>query len=44
MKAANPSLTVGLVGANIAVDPRGNLEKAQGIDFVAGKEYDFAIK
>ena len=44
MKAANPNLKVGLVGANIAVDPLGNLKKAEGIDFVAGKEYDFAIK
>ncbi len=44
MKAVNPNLKVGLVGANIAVDPLGNLKKAEGIDFVAGKEYDFAIK
>lgn len=44
LKANNPSLKVGLVGANIAVDPRGSLEKAPGVDFVAGKEYDFAIK
>ncbi len=44
MKAVNPKLKVGLVGANIAVDPLGHLQKAEGIDFVAGKEYDFAIK
>ena len=44
MKAVNPRLKVGLVGANIAVDPLGHLTKAEGIDFVAGKEYDFAIK
>ena len=44
MKAVNPNLKIGLVGANIAVDPLGNLKKAEGIDFVAGKEYDFAIK
>ena len=44
MKAVNPKLKIGLVGANIAVDPLGHLKKAEGIDFVAGKEYDFAIK
>jgi hopanoid biosynthesis associated radical SAM protein HpnJ len=44
MKAVNPNLKVGLVGANIAVDPLGHLKKAEGIDFVAGKEYDFSIK
>jgi len=44
MKAVNPNLKIGLVGANIAVDPLGHLQKAEGIDFVAGKEYDFAIK
>ena len=44
MKAVNPNLKIGLVGANIAVDPLGHLQRADGIDFVAGKEYDFAIK
>jgi hopanoid biosynthesis associated radical SAM protein HpnJ len=44
LKAANPDLKVGLVGANIAVDPRGRLQKAEPVDFVAGKEFDFTIK
>jgi hopanoid biosynthesis associated radical SAM protein HpnJ len=44
LKAANPRLKVGMVGANIAVDPRANLEKATPVDFVTGKEFDFAVK
>jgi len=44
LKAANPRLRVGMVGANIAIDPRANLEKAAPVDFVTGKEFDFAVK
>jgi len=44
LKAANPRLKVGMVGANIAIDPRANLEKAIPVDFVTGKEFDFAVK
>ena len=44
LKAANPNLKVGLVGANIAIDPRRSLEKAEPIDFVTAKDYDFTIR
>jgi len=44
LKAANPRLKVGMVGANIAIDPRANLEKAIPVDFVTGKEFDFAVR
>jgi hopanoid biosynthesis associated radical SAM protein HpnJ len=44
LKAANPRLKVGMVGANIAIDPRTSLEKATPVDFVTGKEFDFAVK
>src|ERR1700756_1401679 len=35
MKAENPQLKVGLVGAKVAVDPEGSLRSAPAIDFVA---------
>jgi hopanoid biosynthesis associated radical SAM protein HpnJ len=44
MKAAHPSLKVGLVGAKVAVDPQGSLESSRAIDFVAGNEFDFTLK
>lgn len=44
LKAAKPSLKVGLVGAKVAVDPDGSLKDAPGIDFVAREEYDFTVK
>jgi hopanoid biosynthesis associated radical SAM protein HpnJ len=44
LKAANPKLKVALVGANVAVDPRGSLRKAASVDYVTGKEFDFSIK
>lgn len=44
LKAANPRLKVGLVGANIAIDPRTCLEKAASVDFTVGKEFDFTVK
>ncbi|HEY7548791.1 MAG TPA: hopanoid biosynthesis associated radical SAM protein HpnJ [Hyphomicrobiaceae bacterium] len=44
LKRNNPALKVGLVGANVAVDPVGHLRKAADIDFVAGKEFDFTVK
>jgi len=44
LKAANPKLKVALVGANVAVDPRGSLRRAASVDYVAGKEFDFSIK
>ena len=44
LKAAKPSLNVGLVGAKVAVEPQASMEGSPGIDFVAGNEFDFTIK
>ena len=44
MKAANPNLKAGLIGAKVAVDAEGSMIKAPGIDFVARNEFDFTIK
>src|SRR5690349_12832427 len=44
MKAANPALRAGFVGAKVAVDPDGSLKAAAALDFVARNEFDFAIK
>ena len=44
LKAANPSLKAGLIGAKTAVDPEGGLAGSYAIDFVARNEFDFTIK
>ena len=44
MKAVNPDLKAGLIGAKVAVDPNGSLAASRLIDFVAGNEFDFTIK
>src|ERR1700693_35492 len=44
LKAVNPGLKVGLVGAKVAVDPEGSLRASPSIDFVARNEFDFTIK
>jgi hopanoid biosynthesis associated radical SAM protein HpnJ len=44
LKAVNPGLKVGLVGAKVAVDPDGSLKASPAIDFVARNEFDFTIK
>ena len=44
MKARNPSLKIGMIGAKVAVDAQGSLEQAPVIDFVARNEFDFTIK
>jgi hopanoid biosynthesis associated radical SAM protein HpnJ len=44
MKAANPDLKVGLIGAKVAVDAEGSLKAAPAVDFVARNEFDFTIK
>jgi len=44
LKAANPSLKVGFVGAKVAVEPDVSLETSPAIDFVAGNEFEFAVK
>ncbi len=42
-KQANPHLTIGFVGAKVAVDPEGSLLASPSIDFVAREEFDFSI-
>ncbi len=43
LKAENPSLLVGLVGAKVAVEPERSLLASAAIDFVAREEFDFTI-
>ena len=44
MKAVNPALKAGLIGAKVAVDPSGSLAASKVVDFVTGNEFDFTIK
>jgi hopanoid biosynthesis associated radical SAM protein HpnJ len=44
LKAANPKLTIGFVGAHVAVSPDPSVTASDAIDFVAGSEFDFTIK
>ncbi len=45
MKAENPSLKIGFVGAKVAVETQKSLEAAgAAVDFVAREEFDFTIK
>src|SRR5262249_56254913 len=44
LKAANPRLKVGCIGAKVAVEAAQSLERAPSIDFVARNEFDFTIK
>jgi hopanoid biosynthesis associated radical SAM protein HpnJ len=44
LKAANPNLKAGLIGAKVAVDSDTSLRDAPAIDFVARNEFDFTIK
>ena len=43
LKAANPSLLVGMVGAKVAVQPELSLAASAAIDFVAREEFDFTV-
>jgi hopanoid biosynthesis associated radical SAM protein HpnJ len=43
LKRANPALTVGFVGAKVAVQPEASLLASEAIDFVAREEFDFTI-
>jgi hopanoid biosynthesis associated radical SAM protein HpnJ len=43
LKAENPSLLVGFVGATVAVEPERSLLASTAIDFVAREEFDFTI-
>jgi len=44
LKAANPALKAGFVGAKVAADPAGSLTASASIDFVAGNEFEFTIR
>jgi len=44
MKAANPDLKVGMIGAKVAVEADRSLAAAPVVDFVARNEFDFTIR
>ena len=44
LKAVNPNLKAGLIGAKVAVQPERSLLDAPAVDFVARNEFDFTIK
>jgi len=44
MKARNPDLRIGFVGAHVAVHPVESLAASPAIDFVARNEFDFTIQ
>jgi hopanoid biosynthesis associated radical SAM protein HpnJ len=44
LKARNPDLRVGFVGAHVAVHPAESLAASPAIDFVARNEFDFTIQ
>ncbi|CAI9120272.1 hopanoid biosynthesis associated radical SAM protein HpnJ [Brytella acorum] len=44
LKDANPNLTIGMVGAKVAVQPDESMAQGGPIDFVARNEFDFTIK
>ncbi len=43
MKAENPALLIGLVGAKVAVQPEESLLASPAVGFVAREEFDFTI-
>jgi len=43
LKAENPALLVGMVGAKVAVEPERSLLASPAIDFVGREEFDFTI-
>ena len=44
LKAANPQMKAGLIGAKVAVQPDRSMIEAPVVDFVARNEFDFTIK
>jgi hopanoid biosynthesis associated radical SAM protein HpnJ len=44
LKARNPRLKIGMIGAKVAVDSDASLKASPAIDFVARNEFDFTIK
>jgi len=43
LKAENPSLRIGFIGAHVAVNPEPALRRSEAIEFVARSEFDFTI-
>ena len=44
IKAINPGVKIGFIGAKVAVEPEKSLKAASAVDFVARNEFDFTIK
>lgn len=44
LKTENPGLKIGMVGAQVAVDPAGSLAASTAVDFVAREEFDYTCK
>src|SRR5437879_11617998 len=44
LKAINPGLKIGMIGAKVAVEPEERLRASTAIDFVARNEFDFTVR
>jgi hopanoid biosynthesis associated radical SAM protein HpnJ len=44
LKAENPRLLIGMIGAKVAVNPEGSLAASRAIDFVAREEFDYTCQ
>ncbi|MGE5278856.1 MAG: hopanoid biosynthesis associated radical SAM protein HpnJ [Acidobacteriota bacterium] len=44
LRQANPKLSIGLVGAHVAVSPAESLAASPAIDFVAREEFDYTLQ
>jgi hopanoid biosynthesis associated radical SAM protein HpnJ len=44
LKTENPNLKIGMIGAQVAVDPAGSLAASSAVDFVAREEFDYTCK
>jgi hopanoid biosynthesis associated glycosyl transferase protein HpnI len=44
LKAENPALRIGFVGAHVAADPERALRASEATEFVARREFDFTIQ
>jgi hopanoid biosynthesis associated radical SAM protein HpnJ len=44
LKAENPKLKIGFVGAHVAISPEASIAASDSIDFVTGAEFDFTVK
>src|SRR6195256_4353582 len=44
IKTVNPDITIGFIGAKVAVEPEKSLIAGRAVDFVARNEFDFTIK